>query len=161
MTGVIISPWWFYLINVVNGIKGLSIAAAVISGIIIGGYILCTMMDDQDPLDPADTLSSLKYLSTYLKEKDNSEKYEKNSIDRIATLMECVNEALEKNKKIDGRMKIVASIFIVSLILAIAVPSKQTIIEMLLASNATYENVGAAFEGIKNAADYIIGAIKK
>ena len=101
MVGVIISPWWFYLINVVNGIKGLSIAAAVISGIIIGGYILCTMMDDQDPLDPADTLSDLKYLSIYLKEKDNSEKYRNDTINRIATEMECVSEALEKNKKID------------------------------------------------------------
>lgn len=43
----------------------------------------------------------------------------------------------------------------------IFVPSKRTLIEMMIAKKATYDNVSWTIEQIKEAVDYVISAIKE
>lgn len=43
----------------------------------------------------------------------------------------------------------------------IFVPSKQTLIEMMIAKKATYDNVSWTLEQVKEAVDYVISAIKE
>ena len=43
----------------------------------------------------------------------------------------------------------------------IFVPSKQTLIEMMIAKKATYDNVSWTIDQVKEAVDYIISAIKE
>lgn len=49
----------------------------------------------------------------------------------------------------------------VCVVVIIFVPSKQTLIEMMIAKKATYGNVSWTIEQIKEAVDYIITAIKE
>lgn len=48
----------------------------------------------------------------------------------------------------------------VSAAVVIFVPSKKTLIEMMIAKQATYDNVSWTLEQVKEAVDYIISAIK-
>ena len=41
------------------------------------------------------------------------------------------------------------------------IPNKQTIIEMMIAKKATYDNVSWTIEQVKEAVDYVISAIKE
>lgn len=50
--------------------------------------------------------------------------------------------------------------FAVLSLLLIFVPSKNTLIEMMIARNATTQNAETAVEAIKSAVDYIINAIQ-
>lgn len=43
----------------------------------------------------------------------------------------------------------------------IFVPSKKTLIEMMIAKKATYDNVSWTLEQVKEAVDYVISAIKE
>lgn len=49
---------------------------------------------------------------------------------------------------------------IVGALMLIFIPSKQTMMEMLIAKYSTYENVGMTVDGIKSVADYIIESLK-
>lgn len=48
----------------------------------------------------------------------------------------------------------------VSIAATIFVPSKRTLIEMMIARKATYDNVSWTLEQVKEAVDYIISALK-
>lgn len=48
----------------------------------------------------------------------------------------------------------------VSAAVVIFVPSKRTLIEMMIAQKATYDNVSWTIEQVKEAVDYIVTAIK-
>ena len=48
----------------------------------------------------------------------------------------------------------------ISAAVVIFVPSKKTLIEMMIAKKATYDNVSWTIEQVKEAVDYIISAIK-
>ena len=58
-------------------------------------------------------------------------------------------------------VKILFPITIVFLIISILIPSKETLISMMIAKYATKENLGMTVEGIKSAVDYIMNAIKE
>lgn len=55
------------------------------------------------------------------------------------------------------------AVIVVLIICAIAtfLPSKETLISMMIAKYATKENLGMTVEGIKSAVDYIMNAIKE
>lgn len=60
--------------------------------------------------------------------------------------------------------KIIPKVVIVTLIIgaiAIFLPSKETLISIMVAKYATKENLGMTVEGIKSAVDYIMNAIKE
>lgn len=67
-------------------------------------------------------------------------------------------ESKEKIRKIT-RLSLIA--FLVSGFIAIFIPSKNTLIEMMIAKKATYDNVSWTLEQVKEAVDYIISAIKE
>ena len=51
-------------------------------------------------------------------------------------------------------------ILVVSMLLVVFIPSKQTLIEMEIAKHATYSNVESVKEQIKDAADYILDRLE-
>lgn len=60
--------------------------------------------------------------------------------------------------------KLIPKAVIVTLItcaIAVFIPSKETLISMMIAKHATKENLGMTVEGIKSAVDYIMNAIKE
>lgn len=67
-------------------------------------------------------------------------------------------ESKEKIRKIT-RISLIA--FLVSGFIAIFIPSKNTLIEMMIAKKATYDNVSWTLEQVKEAVDYVISAIKE
>ena len=56
--------------------------------------------------------------------------------------------------------KMVIAVLIICAI-AIFLPSKETLISMMIAKHATKENLGMTVEGIKSAVDYIVNAMKE
>ena len=50
---------------------------------------------------------------------------------------------------------------IISGLMLVFIPNKQTIIEMMIAKKATYDNVSWTIEQVKEAVDYVISAIKE
>lgn len=74
-------------------------------------------------------------------------------------------ERCDENKRYYGICKgwaIVCGImFLVFAMAAIFIPGKTTMIEMMIANYATYENVKLTADGIKEIVDYTIDAISK
>ena len=54
-----------------------------------------------------------------------------------------------------------AIISLVTLIISLFIPSKETLISMMIAKYATKENLSMTVEGIKSAVDYIVNAMKE
>ncbi|MBO7734674.1 MAG: hypothetical protein J6S67_19090 [Methanobrevibacter sp.] len=63
-------------------------------------------------------------------------------------------------KTVKRLLKIVFPLTILFVILAIFVPSKETLIEMQVAKFATFDNARLTIDAVKNAVDYIISTIK-
>ena len=63
-------------------------------------------------------------------------------------------------KTVTKATKISLTVFIVSALITIFTPSKNTMIQILVAKCATYDNANWTLETIKSAADYIVEAIK-
>lgn len=57
--------------------------------------------------------------------------------------------------------KILSPIAIVVIIVSLFIPSKETIISMMIAKYATKENLNMSVDAIKSAVDYIVNAIKE
>ena len=71
-------------------------------------------------------------------------------------------ESKEKMRKITRKITRISLIaFLVSGFIAIFIPSKNTLIEMMIAKTATYDNVSWTIEQVKQAVDYVISAIKE
>lgn len=66
----------------------------------------------------------------------------------------------EDEKTCTKWIHIFLALFIVLTLISIFVPSRNTLIEMMIARNATTENATTAVEAIKSAVDYIINAIQ-
>lgn len=80
----------------------------------------------------------------YLDNKDSStEKYQKQA------------------QKALGRTRRMAIICVLCMLMAVFVPSKNTIIEMIVAQNITVNNINAGEEKVKEAIDYIVEKIKE
>ena len=67
----------------------------------------------------------------------------------------------ETVKKLTRFLVVFLSSSAIAGILLIFVPEKGTIIEMMIAKKATYDNVSWTLEQVKEAVDYIISAIKE
>lgn len=66
----------------------------------------------------------------------------------------------EEKSKVIKWVKIWAVIISTLILLAILIPSKETMIQMQLAKFGTYENVEKAIEAIQDATDYILEHLK-
>lgn len=66
----------------------------------------------------------------------------------------------EEYKTITKWLKACPVLLVISVLVIIFVPSKQTLIEMQIAKYATYENAQWTVDSIKSAVDYVIEAIK-
>ena len=67
----------------------------------------------------------------------------------------------ETVKKLTSLLVVLLSSSVIAGILLIFVPEKGTIIEMMIAKKATYDNVSWTIEQVKEAVDYVISAIKE
>lgn len=67
----------------------------------------------------------------------------------------------EDDKKLFQKWKrIVITVFVVSILFVVFIPSKETMVEMLVAKFATVENANWTLENVKSAVDYIVEAMK-
>lgn len=67
----------------------------------------------------------------------------------------------DDDQKYKKFFKIAIPLVIVSTLIIIFLPSKDTLIEMQIAKYATIENANMTFDAIKDTVDYIINAIKE
>lgn len=68
---------------------------------------------------------------------------------------------LARAQKSLGRTKRMAIVCILCMLLAVFVPSKNTIIEMIVAKNITIENLNAGEEKVREAIDYLVEKVKE
>lgn len=61
----------------------------------------------------------------------------------------------EKEDKYSRLVRLAVAGTVVGLVLAMALPDKETCIEMLIADRITYETVGSGFEKIREVVDYV------
>ena len=57
-------------------------------------------------------------------------------------------------------LKIAIGVCVVAALFLVFVPSKDTLIEMMIAKQATYENATWTVDALKNAVDYVVQAIQ-
>ena len=57
-------------------------------------------------------------------------------------------------------LKVASSVCIVAGLFLVFVPSKETLIEMMVAKQATYENATRTVDALKSAVDYVVQAIQ-
>ena len=57
-------------------------------------------------------------------------------------------------------LKVAIGMCVVSALFVVFVPSKETLIEMMIAKQATYENATWTVDALKNAVDYVVQAIQ-
>lgn len=127
MSGSVISPWVFYLINFLGNLSIAMIILLVVSifALVVSLVIWC-ICDEQ--------------------EKDN-EKYGAKDKDYRQAIY---------YKKITNKIAKVSAVFIIiSSIFVIVTPSKETMYTMLVAKYTTYENIDKATNAIKDGVDYI------
>ena len=82
-----------------------------------------------------------------------------------AVILFCIkyfDDYLDANgvKSMNKIIKTLSIVCIVSIVVTIFTPSKDTMIQMLVAKCATYDNANWTLETIKSAVDYIVEAIK-
>lgn len=130
----IINPSWFYWLQVLSDIKSIVIG---ISALISAGLIIAT-------------ITAIVYYGMGYRYRDQTDE------DGIYCDPDWTNHLLAKKF-----VKILFPITIISLIISILIPSKETLISMMIAKYATKENLGMTVEGIKSAVDYIVNAMKE
>lgn len=110
----IVNPWMFYFINVTNSILGFSLFFCILSGVIL---IVLSFM--------------IYYCYDY-----------ENSCGGIVSKENVKDRGLaEIKRKIIKWIKIISTIFVVTLFLSIFTPSKDTLYKMIIASYITEDNV--------------------
>ena len=57
-------------------------------------------------------------------------------------------------------LKIAIGVLVISGLVLVFVPSKETLIEMMIAKQATYENATWTLDALKSAVDYVVQAIQ-
>ena len=75
-----------------------------------------------------------------------------------------IDDDFDEHGRANAKRKVVIYCLValaVSVVVGIFVPSKRTLIEMMIAKKATYDNVSWTLEQVKEAVDYIISAIKE
>lgn len=130
----IINPSWFYWMQLLSDIRGIVIA---ISALISAGFIIAI-------------ITSVAYYSMGYRYR--------NQIDEDGEVCDPDWSNYLLAKKF---VKILFPITIVFLIIGILIPSKETLISMMIAKYATKENLSITVDGIKSAVDYIVNAMKE
>lgn len=130
----IINPSWFYWLQLLINIRGIVIAISVLISI---GFIVAIIA----------TITN--YVLGY--------EY-RDRIDEDGKVWDSDWRNYLLAKKF---VKILFPITIVFLIIYILIPSKETLISMMIAKYATKENLGMTVEGIKSAVDYIVNSMKE
>lgn len=64
------------------------------------------------------------------------------------------------NSQLKRIMPILWIVWVASVLASIFIPSKDTLITMMVAKYATYENAGLTVDALKSAVDYIVQAIQ-
>lgn len=130
----IINPSWFYWLQVING---LNVAFEIIAGVAVFAAVILAVLA----------------LVHYFAGKDYRYRVDEDGKPTDSDWLSFLS------------MRRVTIIFIiiamVSLIISIFIPSKETLISMMIAKYTTKENLGMTVEGIKSAVDYIVNAIKE
>lgn len=130
----IINPNWFYWLQLLSNIRGIVIA---ISALISIGFIIAIIS------------AIVNYVLGYAYRNQIDE-------DGEAYDSDWCNYLLAKKF-----VKILFPITIVFLIIYILIPSKETLISIMISKYATHENLSMTVDGIKSAVDYIVNAIKE
>lgn len=130
----IINPSWFYWLQLLIDIRSIVIA---VSALISAGLIVAIIT------------AGVHYVMGYRYRNEIDE-------DGVACDVDWNNYLLAKKF-----IKILFPITIVFLIISIFIPSKETLISMMIAKYATKENLSMTVEGIKSAVDYIVNAMKE
>lgn len=127
----IINPSWFYWIKVADGVKDVSFVLAVAFGITSVAF-------------------TIWYIATKIE-------------DATALSFGRDDEYTSvKERKLAKPYLIAAWIaFAVFTVVCLFVPSKNTLIEMMIAKQATYEHAQWTLETLKSAVDYIVNAMKQ
>lgn len=125
----VISPWFFYWINVASGIVGLFVAISIILGILVLVSLIAGLV--------------YKYVEmpvNYFREGSGER-------DKISSKLWL---------KIT---KITSPIFILFVLLVIFTPGKDTLIQMMIAKNVTYTNIEKLSDKTMNSAKELIDYI--
>ena len=130
----IINPGWFYWMQVING---LNVAFEIIAGIAVFAAVVLAVLA----------------LINYFTGKDY-----RDCVDKFGKPTDSDWLSFLSMRKVTIIFVIIA---MVSLIISIFIPSKETLISMMIAKYATKENLGMTVEGIKSAVDYILNAMKE
>lgn len=130
----IINPNWFYWLQVING---LNVAFEIIAG------LSCF----------ATAVLAVLALVNYFAGKDYR--------DRVDEFGKPTDSDWLSFLSMAKVTLVFATIALVTLIISIFIPSKETLISMMIAKYATKENLSMTVEGIKSAVDYIVNAIKE
>lgn len=118
----IISPFFFYFINLVDNVWGVSIAAAIVSGVVVCVLLVCCACESESECDSFNNIYNERY------------------------------------KKVTRRSILIC---VISIVICLFVPSKETMIEMAIAKNVTSQNIELAKDSIKGVIDYTIESVEK
>lgn len=130
----IISPWWFYLIDVFGGLELLSSTIAI-----------CTFFIA--PISFCVKHTSSSSASRLLKRhgEGDSDYIESKTLSIVT----------------DKIFKVSSILFVICSLLTVSIPSKETMYTMMVANMVTYENVEVATDVIKDGVDYILQAFEE
>lgn len=82
----------------------------------------------------------------------------------ILAIIAKIDDDFDDPERANAKRKVIIYCLValaVSVVAGIFVPSKRTLIEMMIAKKATYDNVSWTLEQVKEAVDYIISSIKE
>lgn len=130
----IINPSWFYWLQVING---LNVVFEIIASVAIFAALVLAVLA----------------LVNYFSGKDF-----RNLVDEFGKPTDSDWLSFLSMRKVTIIFIIIA---IVSLIISIFIPSKETLISIMIAKYATKENLSMTVERIKSAVDYIVNAMKE
>ena len=125
---VIISPWWFYLIDLFGGLKSLFVVCVITCFFVVPISFFVELMYESDAQD-------------WLR------KYGSEDIYYISSKK--MSNVWHKVFKLSSMLLVVCSL------LSAVIPSKETMYTMMFANFVTYENVETATDVIKDGVDYI------
>lgn len=121
MNDYIISPMWFYFVDVLRELEIALVVIALIFGIILLFFICFQLADIGNAWDESGVKAAKARLKKFVK---------------------------------------LLSIPVICLVVAILIPSKDTMYEMMIAKYITHENISFSVEAVKSAVDYIVEALK-
>ena len=133
----IINPSWFYWLGVVESMRCFMIAAFIISIALI-------------------VVSLMKKSNNFIDEKIIIPM----NISMIREFPDISDDERKTAQFFTKALKIAIGVLVISGLILMFVPSKETLIEMMIAKQATYENATWTLDALKSAVDYVIQAMQ-